>query len=143
MAAQHRRRGGRAPGRCRADGAPHDPARQHFWDNWKSYPFSATEWNHRPLDVQALALAYRSGAAWNETGFANAEFDALLARAMALVDADTRREVMARIEKLLRAEGVIIQPYWRALYTHHVPGASQRRKAPVTRNPPLQDRLRA
>lgn len=101
-----------------------------FWDNWKSYPFSATEWNHRPLDVQALALAYRSGAAWNETGFANAEFDALLARAMALVDADSRRDVMARIEKLLRAEGVIIQPYWRWLYTHHVPGLLNAEKHP-------------
>jgi len=93
-----------------------------FWDNWKGYPFSSTEWNHRPLAVQALALAYRSGAAWNETGFAHAEFDALLDRAMAISDADARRGVMAQIETLLRDEGVIIQPYWRALFTHHAPG---------------------
>lgn len=92
---------------------------QVFWDNWLTYPFSATQWNHRPLDVQALALGYRTGAAWNETGFANAEFDALLDQAMSISDADTRRTVMARIETLLRDEGVIIQPYWRALYSHH------------------------
>jgi len=90
-----------------------------FWDNWLNYPFSATQWNHRPLDVQALALAYRSGAAWNETGFANAEFDALLDQAMSIADADSRRATMARIQTLLRDEGVIIQPYWRALYSHH------------------------
>ncbi len=90
-----------------------------FWDNWRDFPFSATQWNHRPLDVQALALAYRTGAAWNETGFANAEFDALLERAMSIADADNRRTVMARIETLLRDEGVIVQPYWRALYSHH------------------------
>ncbi|MCZ7675913.1 MAG: ABC transporter substrate-binding protein [Roseovarius sp.] len=90
-----------------------------FWENWLGYPFSATQWNHRPLDVQTLALAYRSGAAWNETGFANAEFDALLDQAMSIADADTRRAIMARIETLLRNEGVIIQPYWRALYSHH------------------------
>lgn len=90
-----------------------------FWDNWLSYPFSATEWNHRPLDVQALALAYRSGAAWNESGFANANFDAALDRAMSIADADTRRAQMRTIERLLRDEGVIIQPYWRALYNHH------------------------
>ena len=102
-----------------------------FWQDWKSYPFSSTEWNHRPLDVQVLALAYRSGAAWNETGFANAEFDALLARAMALSDPATRRGVMARIETLLRAEGVIIQPYWRALFNHHVPGLLNAEKHPA------------
>jgi peptide/nickel transport system substrate-binding protein len=101
-----------------------------FWENWKAYPFSATEWNHRPLDVQALALAYRSGAAWNESGHADPEFDALLARAMALADADTRREVMARIERRLRAQGVIIQPYWRALFNHHVPGLLNAEKHP-------------
>ena len=90
-----------------------------FWQNWLKYPFSSTQWNHRPLAEQILVLAYRSGAVWNETGFANPEFDALLDQAMALADADSRRPVMARIERLLRDEGVIIQPYWRALYNHH------------------------
>ncbi|WP_300549383.1 ABC transporter substrate-binding protein [Roseovarius sp.] len=90
-----------------------------FWANWRNFPFSSTQWNHRPLDVQVMSLAYRSGAAWNETGFANAEFDALLDRANTLADADARREVMARLETILREEGVIIQPYWRALFNHH------------------------
>ncbi|RBI77225.1 diguanylate cyclase [Roseovarius sp. TE539] len=90
-----------------------------FWQNWRTYPFSSTQWNHRPLEIQVMALAYRSGAAWNETGFENAEFDALLDRAMSLADADSRRDVMAKLETLLREEGVIIQPYWRALYNHH------------------------
>ncbi|MDT8327101.1 MAG: ABC transporter substrate-binding protein [Roseovarius sp.] len=90
-----------------------------FWANWRDFPFSSTQWNHRPLDVQVLSLAYRSGAAWNESGFSNAEFDALLDRANTLDDADTRRAVMARLETILRDEGVIIQPFWRALYNHH------------------------
>lgn len=93
-----------------------------FWDNWKTYPFSATDWNHRPLGVQALMLAYRSDAAWNETGFSNAEFDALLAEAVALTDAEARRAVMARLQQILRDEGVIIQPYWRTIYRHMRPG---------------------
>lgn len=90
-----------------------------FWQNWRTYPFSSTQWNHRPLEVQVMALAYRSGAAWNETGFENAEFDALLDQAMSLADAGSRLDVMAKLETLLREEGVIIQPYWRALYNHH------------------------
>ena len=93
-----------------------------FWNDWNSYPLSSTNWAHRPLGVQVLSLAYKSGESWNETGFANDEFDALLAQAMSIGDADTRREVMAKIQTLLQEEGVIIQPYWRSLYNHARPG---------------------
>ncbi len=89
-----------------------------FWNDWTKYPFSATEWNMRPLGVQILALAYKSGVSWNETAFDNAEFDALLAEATSINDVDARREVMAKIETLMQAEGVLIQPYWRSLYRH-------------------------
>lgn len=90
-----------------------------FWNDWAKYPFSSTNWNPRPLGVQVLSLAYRSGEAWNESGFANEEFDTLLAEAMAIADADARREVMAKIQKIMQDEGVTIQPYWRSLYRHH------------------------
>ncbi|MBK5935147.1 peptide/nickel transport system substrate-binding protein [Rhodovulum imhoffii] len=93
-----------------------------FWNDWTKYPFSTTDWAHRPLGVQVLALAYRSGETWNETGFSNAEFDKTLTRAMAIADADERRILMARLQQILRDEGVIIQPYWRSTYRHHVPG---------------------
>ena len=93
-----------------------------FWNDWAKYPFSSTNWNMRPLGVQVLALAYRSGEAWNEAGFANAEFDALLDEAMSLADADQRRVVMAKIEAIMQDEGVTVQPYWRSLYRHHVDG---------------------
>ena len=89
-----------------------------FWNDWTKYPFSATEWNMRPLGVQVLSLAYRSGVAWNETAFANAEFDTLLSKAMSIADADERRVVMADIQKIMQDEGVLIQPYWRSLYRH-------------------------
>jgi peptide/nickel transport system substrate-binding protein len=89
-----------------------------FWNDWLKYPFSATEWNMRPLGVQILQLAYKSGVPWNEAAFANAEFDALLAEAMAIADADARREVMAKLQTIMQQEGVLIQPYWRSLYRH-------------------------
>ena len=93
-----------------------------FWNDWAKYPFSSTNWNQRPLGVQVLALAYKSGEAWNETGFANAEFDDLLNQALGIADADERRKLMAKIQKLLQDEGVIIQPYWRSLYRHYREG---------------------
>ncbi len=89
-----------------------------FWNDWTKYPFSATEWNMRPLGVQVLAVAYRTGVAWNEAAFSNAEFDTLLSEAMAIADADERRVVMAKIQKIMQDEGVLIQPYWRSLYRH-------------------------
>lgn len=90
-----------------------------FWNDWAKYPFSSTNWNQRPLGVQVLALAYRSGEAWNESGFANAEFDTKLAEAMSISDADKRREVMVTLETIMQTEGVTIQPYWRSIFRHH------------------------
>lgn len=92
-----------------------------YWQDWATYPFSVTNWNHRALGVQILSVAYRSGEPWNETGFENAEFDALLDQALALSDVDERRQIMARIQQLMQDEGVIIQPYWRSLYRHARP----------------------
>ncbi|MEL6551179.1 MAG: ABC transporter substrate-binding protein [Pseudomonadota bacterium] len=93
-----------------------------FWNDWAKYPFSSTNWNHRPLGTQVLGLAYRSGEAWNESGFANAEFDALLAQANSIADADARREVMGQLQAIMIDEGVTIQPYWRTLTRHHREG---------------------
>ncbi|MYH58486.1 MAG: ABC transporter substrate-binding protein [Boseongicola sp. SB0675_bin_26] len=89
-----------------------------FWNDWAKYPFSSTNWNHRPFGVQIWALAYRSGEAWNEFGWANPEFDALLEQALATPDVEKRRALMAVGEKLIQDEGVTIQPYWRSLYNH-------------------------
>ncbi len=90
-----------------------------FWNDWTKYPFSATTWNHRPLEVQVMALAYRSGEAWNESAYANPEFDALMGEALSVADAAERSAVMAKLEQIMRDDGVIIQPYWRSLYNHH------------------------
>jgi peptide/nickel transport system substrate-binding protein len=92
-----------------------------FWNDWTKYPFSATEWNMRPLGVQVLALAYRSGEAWNESAFANADFDAALAEALSIADVEKRRAVMEKVERIMQDEGVMIQPYWRSIYRHFDP----------------------
>ena len=89
-----------------------------FWNDWQKYPFSSTTWNHRPLAVQNMSLAYTSTGSWNETGMANAEFDAEMAKALSLADADKRREVMAKLEAILQDEGFIVQPFWRSLFRH-------------------------
>ncbi|MES2145370.1 MAG: ABC transporter substrate-binding protein [Pseudomonadota bacterium] len=89
-----------------------------FWNDWQKYPFSSTTWNHRPLAVQNMALAYTSTGSWNETGMANPDFDAAMTRALALADADKRREEMVTLETILQGEGYIINPFWRSLFRH-------------------------
>ena len=92
-----------------------------FWNDWTKYPYSMTNWNMRPLGVQVLSLAYRSGEAWNEAGYSNAELDGWINEALTIADAEKRKGVMEKIEKHLQDSGIIIQPYWRKLYNHHAP----------------------
>jgi peptide/nickel transport system substrate-binding protein len=91
-----------------------------FWNDWTKYPYSMTNWNMRPLGVQVLAIAYRSGEAWNESAFSNPEFDALVGEALSIADAEKRKAVMEKIERIMQDSGILIQPYWRKLYNHSV-----------------------
>ncbi|MEN0041554.1 MAG: ABC transporter substrate-binding protein [Pseudomonadota bacterium] len=86
-----------------------------FWNDWAKYPFSSTNWNHRPLGVQILALAYKSGEAWNEAGYSNPEFDKTLAVALSQADVAARTKTMEKLETMMREDAVTIQPYWRTL----------------------------
>ena len=89
-----------------------------FWNDWTKYPYSMTIWYMRPLGVQVLALGYRSGEAWNETAYANPDFDAKLKQALSLAYPAKRKEVMKDVEQILQDSGVIIQPFWQKLYCH-------------------------
>ena len=93
-----------------------------FWNNWTTYPLSATDWGHRPLAIQTYALAYKSGVPWNETAFSNEEFDELLTEAQGISDAAERSEIVGRMETILREEGVVVQPFWRSTFRHARPG---------------------
>ena len=88
-----------------------------FWRIWNKTTFGFTEWAHRPLGVMALGLAYRSGVPWNESEYANPEFDRLLDRAEGILDADDRRVVLRQIERLMQEDGPIVQPLWRSVAT--------------------------
>jgi peptide/nickel transport system substrate-binding protein len=83
------------------------------------YPFSTTNWGPRPLGVQVLALAYKSGEAWNESAHSNPEFDSTLEEALGVFDADERRELSAKLQTMLQDDGAIVQPYWRNQTKHH------------------------
>jgi len=88
-----------------------------YWEIWTETTFGATAWTHRPLGTMILSLGYRSGVPWNETGYANPEFDAALAEAEATFDVEERRAKMERVERILQDDAVMVQPIYRPVFT--------------------------
>jgi len=83
-----------------------------YWEIWDKTPFGFTAWTHRPLGTMVLSLGYRTGVPWNESNYANPEFDKALDEAEAILDPDERRAKMEKVQKILQDDGVIIQPLW-------------------------------
>jgi peptide/nickel transport system substrate-binding protein len=88
-----------------------------YWEVWDKAPFSLTSWTHRPLGTMVLSLAYRSGVPWNESGYNNPEFDKALDKAEAILDVEERRKAMAVVEKILQDDAVMVQPFFRSVFT--------------------------
>jgi peptide/nickel transport system substrate-binding protein len=89
-----------------------------YWNVWTKVPFGFTTWAHRPLGTMVLALAYRSGAAWNESNWANKEFDALITEAEGYLDVAKRKDVIGKIGKIMIEDGPVVIPLWRAVFNY-------------------------
>ncbi|MDH3472671.1 MAG: ABC transporter substrate-binding protein, partial [Rhodospirillales bacterium] len=88
-----------------------------YWEVWDKTPFGMTGWTHRPLGVMVLNLGYRSGVPWNESRYANPEFDKALDEAGATLDVNERKKKMEKVEKILQDDAVMVQPLWRSVFT--------------------------
>ena len=88
-----------------------------YWDVWTKAPMSLTSWTHRPLAVMVLGLAYRAGVPWNESSYNNPAFDAALDEAEATLDVEDRRAKMEKVEKILQDDAVLVQPFFRSVFT--------------------------
>lgn len=87
-----------------------------YWGIWTKAPLGFTGWTHRPLGFMVLGLAYRSGVPWNESKFADPEFDATLTKAEGIVDARERSKVIGKLESIMQERGPLVQPIWRGAY---------------------------
>jgi peptide/nickel transport system substrate-binding protein len=88
-----------------------------YWDVWTKAPLSLTSWTHRPLAVMVLGLAYRTGVPWNESSYANPEWDKALTEAESTLNVEQRRTKMEKVEKILQDDAVMIQPFFRSVFT--------------------------
>jgi peptide/nickel transport system substrate-binding protein len=82
-----------------------------YWDVWTKAPLSLTSWTHRPLAVMVLGLAYRTGVPWNESSYANPKFDE------STLNVEQRRVKMEKVEQILQDDGILVQPFFRAVFT--------------------------
>lgn len=80
------------------------PSDGYWGDVWMKEPFFATSWSQRPAD-QILNESFRSGAAWNETAWNSAAFDAKLDAARAELDFDKRKAIYGELQKELWETG--------------------------------------
>jgi peptide/nickel transport system substrate-binding protein len=88
-----------------------------YWEIWTKTPFGITPWTHRPLGTMAMSLAYRTGVPWNESHYANPEFDKALDEAEATLDVNERKPKLMKAAKILQDDAVEILPLFRPIYT--------------------------
>ena len=88
-----------------------------YWKIWKDTPFGFTRWNHRPLGVMVLNLAYRSSAKWNESKHFDDNFDKTLDEASGIADPVARSKVVGKLQTIMQDNAPIAQPLWRAVFT--------------------------
>ncbi len=82
-----------------------------YWENvWMKVPFCMSYRGGRPTADQALTIAYLSTATQNDTHWKNANFDAKLLEARALLDQAKRKEIYAELQTLLSNEGGALIP---------------------------------
>lgn len=82
------------------------PPADTYWSSvWVQKPLTASGWDMRPVPDLIFSIAFRGGADWNETRYANERFDQLLLEARSTVDFDKRKEMYCEMQRLLHDDG--------------------------------------
>ena len=80
-----------------------------YWDNvWLKKPFNASDWYGRVTLDLLFSTSYTSDAPWNNTGFKEPAFDALVKSARAEMDQAKRTKMYAEAQQMLHDEGGLI-----------------------------------
>lgn len=87
-----------------------------YWDAvWLKKAFVASQWNMRPVPDMTFAVTYVSGAAWNETHWANEKFDKLVVEARGELDVARRKELYCECQRLIHDDGGEVIPAFQNL----------------------------
>lgn len=82
-----------------------------YWDDvWMKAPASVTSWGERPAD-QILNEAWATGSSWNESYYANSEYDQTLRLARASLDQTAAKALYVKAQDILFQDGGTFIPY--------------------------------
>lgn len=89
------------------------PENVYYGDNgWMEVELGLTGWGSRPIPQQYLLEAYQSTGIYNESHWANAQLDALIAEASVTSDTAARAAIYNQISQIFADEGPIIIPWF-------------------------------
>lgn len=77
---------------------------------WRERPWCTSHWSGRVTEDWMFSTAHGAGAAWNESGWHDPRFEAMLRAARASFDDATRRALYAEMQRLCAAEGGSVIP---------------------------------
>ncbi len=92
-----------------------EPEESYWTDVWMVRPFTTASWGDRPPD-EALSVAFKSDAQWNESYYNNARIDQLIIEARTQADLSGRRETYGEIQRILIDEVPRIIPVFRPIF---------------------------
>lgn len=82
-----------------------------FWDNvWLKAPFVTSYWGGRPSATQMFTIAYKAGAAWNDTHWNVPHFEELLATAKVETDVAKRKQAIWEMQAMVHEDGGALIP---------------------------------
>ena len=93
--------------------AVREPNDGYWADVWLKKPFVTVTWGARPTPDNMFTLAYKKGAAWNESHWENERFNELLTQAKGQLNDELRGEMYREMCQLARDDGGTIIPLFR------------------------------
>jgi peptide/nickel transport system substrate-binding protein len=86
----------------------------NIWlDDWGENTMGISNWAQKNTASEMFNLAYRTGAAWNESHWSNADFDSLLEEFDRTLDQEVRRGQLEQLTQLIRNDGSVMIPGFR------------------------------
>ncbi|MTH98293.1 ABC transporter substrate-binding protein [Roseibium sp. RKSG952] len=89
-----------------------EPNDGYYSDVWLKKPFCLVSWGARPTPDVMYTLAYKDGAAWNESFWQNEQFNRLLLEAKAELNDIRRADLYREMAILARDDGGTIIPFF-------------------------------
>lgn len=116
--------------RIEVETMPHDT---YLANVWMKGGFYMGYWGMQPTEDGTFNLLLTSNASYEDTGWKNAEFDALVAKGRATVNEAERAKIYAEAQRLILEERPYIIPFFEDVLTASRSGTNEWVVAPISR----------